>query len=564
MNYINHYRTNVRKIAFLAILYLPFVTQLAAQDAPKAFFMVDIDLQKIRSNDLFSNIVDKTELEDIFPEFYGSGLSVSDIKRIRAAAAPSVFDFALVAAKTGNARSEKMEELGMFKAYDPETYDEKEEEKKYQQLEEFNKKLLADIMKQRPEFFVQIEFTSARAAKSIMENEQFASEFSDHVLDGKKIKRTPAGEMLGFYYDGNTKITFASDKYLTGSNSLDPVSAIEQYFSAYSDRAVRVAVDLDSVRPQIKKIKELGEVPPMVFGIVNAIRSASMAVDLTNDELANFAINTDNEENAELIASQINGLLRMAQMQASQAANELFTKDSAESKSMIEFVKGIECTVDGATAKMQINKPDGFEKIVARAAEKASEAAKLADKMNYFREVAIGLHNAHDAYKGFPFAEPAIPGFNKDLSWRVIVLPFMENGNLYDKFDTKQAWDSENNMPLVKEMPRVYGFGVGGNKTSICWIKASDRRVRLETIRDGASNTIMLMENPNMVTWCKPDDLSINEAVNLVKNLKDGEELVIVFYDASVRTVSNKMDIEMFKAMLTPNGGEIVDWEKIR
>ena len=564
MQHINRFQTNVLSFAFAVILLLSIFGHLAAQDAPKAFFMVDIDLQKLRDNEMFSKYFDKAALEEVNPEFYGTNLSVSDIKRIRGAAAPSVVDFALVIARTDKARSEKMEELGMFGKIDADSYDEKEEEKKWKQLEEFEKKLVEEIQQQRPEFFVQIEFTNANAAKSLLENENFAPAFSDDTLNGKAIKRTPAGKMLGIYYDGNTRITIASDGYLLDSTALNATSSIEKYFSAHSDRAIRLGVDLDSVRPQLNKIKELGEIPPMIFGIVNAIRSASVAIDLNNKELTNFVINTDNEENAELIASQINGFLRTVKMQASQAANELFAEGSDEAKTMSEFVNGLKCEVAGASASMSVTKPDGYEKFIASAVEKAREAAKQAEKMNYFRQIGIGLLNAHDAYASFPFPEPMNSSFSKDLSWRVIVLPFMEENIMYDKFDFKQAWDSETNLPLAKQMPKAYGFGEGGEKTSVCWIKATDKKVRFRDIRDGTSNTIMLMENPNKVAWSKPGDLSIDEAVNLVKNLEDGEKLAVVFYDCSVHTVTNKMDLEKFKALLTLDGGEIVNWSDLR
>ena len=551
-------------LAFCAIVLSPDCVKVTAQDSPKAFFMVDIDMQKLRDNEMFSNFVDKATLEEVSPELRGTDLSVSDIKRIRAAAAPSVVDFALVVAKTDKARSEKMQELGMFGKIDADTYDEKEEEKKWKQLDEFEKELLKEIQKQRPQFFVQFEFTNAKAAKSLLENENLAPAFSDDMLNGKAIKRTPSGKMFGIYYDGNTKITVASDQFLLGDTALDATTSIEKYFLTHSDRAIRIGVDLDSVRPQINKIKELGEIPPMVFGIVDAIRSASVALDLTNDELANFVVNTDNEDNAELIASQINGLLRMAKMQASQAANELFAEGSDEAGTMIDFVKGLKCNVDGASAAMRIVKPNGFEKIVMRAAEKAREAAKRVEKMNYFRQVGIGLLNAHEAYDSFPFPEPMHSSISKELSWRVVVLPFIEQNILHEQFDMKQAWDSETNLPLSKNIPEIYTLGEDSDKTSVCWIKATDKKVRFRDIRDGTSNTIMLMENPNKVAWSKPGDLSIDEAVNLVKNLKDGEELAVVFYDSSVRTVSNKMDPEKFKAFLTLNGGEIVDWSEIK
>ena len=370
--------------------------------------------------------------------------------------------------------------------------------------------------------------------------------------------------MLGVYHDGNTRLIVGSDKYLLGDTKLAGTSSIESYFSKYSGRAVRVAVDLDAVRPQIAKIKAKGEIPLMVFGIVDAIKSAAVAVDLDNSEMANLVINTDEEGNAELIASQINGALRMVKMQAAQGVNAMFNEGSKEADTMTDFFNGLNCEVNGAAATMSIVKPEGFDEIAAIAAEKANELAKRAEKMNNFRQIGIAVHNYYDAFDRCPFPETDGGDTSKDLSWRVSVLQFSDGYWTYEKFALGEAWNSATNRPLSETAPDVFGMGDKGGGTNICWIKASDKTVKFDNITDGLSNTIMLMENPNKVTWSKPGDLSTDDAVNLVKNLKDGEELVVVFYDCSTSSVTNKADIDNFKAMLTLNGGEIVDRSKLK
>ena len=536
----------------------------SANDSPKAFFMVDIDLEKARKNELFASSLDKAPLGEFLPELYDSGMTVADIKSIRAAAAPSVVDLGMVVARQDKARSEKMDALGMFDKIDADTYDEEAEEKKWKEFEAFEQKLLEEIKQQRPDFFLQIEFTSEKSAKTFVEN-AFPPSTEEETLNGKTILRTPAGKMLGIYFDGKTNITVAADKHLFDQSKLAPTALIEDYFSKHADRAFRVGVDLDAVRPQIAKIKELGEIPPMVFGIVDAIRSTTIALDIDNSELANIVVNTDTESNAELIASQVNGALRSLKMATEQGVNQMFGEGSKEADTLIAFVKSWNCDVDGASARMSIDKPAGFDAIVKRAVQEAQAAAQQTSKMNDFRQVAIGLLNCETVYLKFPFGQPVNDEFSKNLSWRVVILPYMDSVDLYDQFKTDESWDSENNRQFVKQMPVVYGhLGQTGEKTDICWIKSTDESIKVSSIRDGMSNTIMLMENPNKVTWSKPDDLSIDEAVNLVKNLKDGEKLIIGMYDGSVMTVSNQADMETFKAMLTIDGGEIVDTSKIK
>ena len=187
----------------------------------------------------------------------------------------------------------------------------------------------------------------------------------------------------------------------------------------------------------------------------------------------------------------------------------------------------------------------------------------LDTKKLYFKEISMGVVNFYDSNVKFPFAEPYAESVNAGLSWRVMVTPFCEGQPTFKAFNVDEPWDSETNKPLAKQMHPPFGFGNSGEKTSVCWIKASDKPMTKAAIRDGAANTIMLMENPNKVTWSKPGDLTIEEAISLVENLKDGESLVVAMYDCSVWTITNKIDIETFKAMLTPSGGEVFELSDI-
>src|SRR5262245_7699100 len=42
------------------------------------------------------------------------------------------------------------------------------------------------------------------------------------------------------------------------------------------------------------------------------------------------------------------------------------------------------------------------------------------------------------------------------LSWRVAILPWLEQSALHGEFHLDEAWDSPHNLPLLDAMPRVY------------------------------------------------------------------------------------------------------------
>ena len=93
---------------------LPTVSHLAAQESAKAFFKVDIDVQKLLANKALGKMAAQVPMREIAPELDASGLSLSDFKRITLAGTSSVADFAVFMMEQNAQYSEKMDELGFF------------------------------------------------------------------------------------------------------------------------------------------------------------------------------------------------------------------------------------------------------------------------------------------------------------------------------------------------------------------------------------------------------------------------------------------------------------------
>ena len=97
-----------------------------------------------------------------------------------------------------------------------------------------------------------------------------------------------------------------------------------------------------------------------------------------------------------------------------------------------------------------------FLGVLMPARSASSEAARRAQCTNNLKQIALAYHNFHAANNAFP--APAIT--DKDgkplLSWRVAILPYVEQQELYNKFKLDEPWDSPHNKALIKEMPTVY------------------------------------------------------------------------------------------------------------
>ncbi len=84
-------------------------------------------------------------------------------------------------------------------------------------------------------------------------------------------------------------------------------------------------------------------------------------------------------------------------------------------------------------------------------------------------EIGEAMIKYHKKYNKFP---PAVHfGGNKRLlSWRVLLLPFLGEGALFDQFKKDEPWDSPNNKPLADQMPDVYKTPDGHGPPKTCYV----------------------------------------------------------------------------------------------
>ncbi len=149
------------------------------------------------------------------------------------------------------------------------------------------------------------------------------------------------------------------------------------------------------------------------------------------------------------------------------------------------------------------------------AVQSAREAARRAQCTNNLKQMALAMLNYESATGAFP--KPAIT--DKDgkplLSWRVAILPYIEQQGLYNRFKLDEPWDSPHNKELIKEMPQTYvcpsrANAEPGTTTYRVFVGPGalfeeGKGTNIANITDGTSNTIMISESSESVPWTKPD-----------------------------------------------------------
>jgi len=94
--------------------------------------------------------------------------------------------------------------------------------------------------------------------------------------------------------------------------------------------------------------------------------------------------------------------------------------------------------------------------LLVPAVQKVRDAAARAQCQNNLKQIALGLHNYHDTYKYFPpgcitDAPPWGTGGGWGSSWKVFLLPYIEQANIYNKwlFNGSSGYTNGNNIPLI-------------------------------------------------------------------------------------------------------------------
>jgi RNA polymerase sigma factor (sigma-70 family) len=197
--------------------------------------------------------------------------------------------------------------------------------------------------------------------------------------------------------------------------------------------------------------------------------------------------------------------------------------------------------------------------------------------VNNLKQIALAMHNFASTSKETRFAPAAIrkDGTGKPLlSWRVAVLPYLEQQALYQKFHLDEPWDSPHNKALLKEMPDVYAPVIRTDEpkgatyyqvfTGPGAMFEDPLGPKLLDIKDGTSNTIMVVEAGSPVPWTKPEDLEIardKPLPPLGRLFGDGFNAAIA--DGSVRYLSTALNPQVLRALITSNGGEVISPDQL-
>jgi hypothetical protein len=149
--------------------------------------------------------------------------------------------------------------------------------------------------------------------------------------------------------------------------------------------------------------------------------------------------------------------------------------------------------------------------------------------LNNLRQIVMALHNFESVNGYFPTDRIVTTPDGTQLrhSWRISLLPYMEELSVYELYDFNEPWNGPNNSKLAGKMSQIWRcpFSRSTKLTNYRLVNGPGtafelgKRVNTTTVSDGLSTTIALIEDSaNPVNWMEPDDLTAEEAARILNS----------------------------------------------
>ncbi|MBI5759862.1 MAG: DUF1559 domain-containing protein [Planctomycetales bacterium] len=228
---------------------------------------------------------------------------------------------------------------------------------------------------------------------------------------------------------------------------------------------------------------------------------------------------------------------------------------------------------------------------------KAREAARRTNCNCGLKVLGLALHNYHDHFGSFPPAFVRGPDGQPWHSWRVLILPYLDQTPLYNEYDFGEPWDGPNNRKLMARMPQCFvcpsrprssksalatsmsrgilacggtpeaareGFTSYAAVLGLNCVFRGVEPVAIEDVSDGTSNTLLVGEcSRTRIPWTKPEDIDISihpklgDPDGFSSFHKDG--CYFLLGDGTVRFVKLSIPQSVIDSLCTRNGGETID-----
>lgn len=356
-------------------------------------------------------------------------------------------------------------------------------------------------------------------------------------------------------------------------------------------QGISLVAVVEPIRPLLSMQMAQAPLPPPFEGVKRLpelIDAAKLDLDLSNSGKVSLVVLGVDEEATEELEKLTNQMLDFGrQMAMAEAAKQADSDDPVDrtaaqyaqrvSGKIVDMFrptrKGRTLRVDlgGDSVQSQTATIGILIALLLPAVQSARTAARRAQSMNNLKQLVLAMLAYHDSHGSFPGRAIADDEGKPLLSWRVKLLPYLEQQGLYEQFHLDEPWDSPHNRTLIGAMPAVYRSPMSKaepDKTNYLaptgegMLFEGTKGKSFRDIKDGTSNTIMIVEvdDEAAVAWTKPDDWEMNSEKPLAGlGGLFPQGFNAAFADGHVSFIDKSIDPKLFRAMLTIADGKAID-----
>lgn len=323
-------------------------------------------------------------------------------------------------------------------------------------------------------------------------------------------------------------------------------------------------------------------VKPVIDNLMQQTDAVSIGIDLNTDLGLVASILCKSPDGAAKVEQGLTELLPMAKMMLQGQIKQAPAMQIGYMKMVEGLLNSLELSHKDSGFQLVGKSPNAGQVLANQglllipamlpALTQARAAAGRTQSKNNLKFIGLSMLNSHDIKNRFPDLANTDPDTGKSLlSWRVHMLPLLDEMELYKQFHLDEAWDSPHNKALLTKIPDVFSSPtaeLGGGLTTYLAVTGAGtvfengKGKSLRDITDGTSNTMMVVEveADAAVPWTKPVDFTPN-ASDVLTGIREPYEggFQVCFCDGSVRFIVNVTDADDLKAMFTCAGGESIN-----
>ena len=229
------------------------------------------------------------------------------------------------------------------------------------------------------------------------------------------------------------------------------------------------------------------------------------------------------------------------------------------------------------------------------AVQSVREAARRTACMNHLKQIGLALQNHHSAHDEFPvggtgWRGPWTPD-ETQIAWNAFLLPFLEQGNVFDQIDFTKAFDSPVNAAAAESIIKVFvcpsslrgaelsqgrgpsdyggifGERITGPNQPAKGLMVYGTAMSHRDIPDGSSNTIIVAEDSDFSDgqWINglnvfDQAFAINAAPAFENDIRSRHPggANAAFADGHVSFLNEQLNLTALAAICTRAGKEVV------